>query len=384
MSAGKSIKEQDSSAKDDQWVVHTSKITADSLEQWSALHAQQQEQPFYLHATWISAMSTALFDDTLIMASAYLGPSAAAITPNTLPDMMIPLMRSKRHRLSLPAHDHLTLGGALVNAALTQPQIVSAIASVMKTCQASKIELGNLPDESPILAQLHNRTEFDVGDAPWLLSPSRESAWFDLQSDDPVIPGKLRRNLQRLKRKLETIGEVDSQCLHGDAAQEAFDTFLTVEASGWKGSNGTGTAINRSEELVHFYRTLLASNEPGLTPMINQLTLDDEIIAVQYALCTDTCIYLLKIGYLESYAQYAPGSLLLDAVMSHATELGLSRLSLVTNPAWASRWHPNILPVWRLACHRSHASMLGARTVMGLKTTCKNLSVIRPSFVSGQ
>ncbi len=377
MSAGQQLTEKHCSQRHYAWTVIAREPDSDTLALWAGFYAQLPEQPFYLHPTWLSALSDTLLNSPLIIVCAYFTPDGYADRSLTdpavarLPDIMLPLVRSKRNTLTLPAHDHLTLGGGLINPTLTHHQIESALAKMIEVCDVTKIEFGNLPDDSILIRHLPTDTEPHSENASWLVNHARESAWFDLDGEDAVLPGKLRRNLKRLHRKLSSTGSIDVQCFTGEHAQAAFDSFLAVEASGWKGAEGT--AIRTSPELVAFYRALQAPEFPGLVPMINQLTVDNQVIAVQYALSTGSCTYILKIGYLESYAQYAPGSLLLDSVITLAKAQGNTRLSLVTNPDWASRWHPRIQPVLRLACHRTQVSALGARTVRGLKETVKNL-----------
>lgn len=380
MSVSSPIAERQQPYSDTNWSVITRELDQTSLTLWadlySCLHESQKELPFYLHATWLSALVNLVDNPPMIVCAYSDVPSAT-----TLPDIMVALLQPKRQIMTLPVHDHLALGGALVNPALTHTDIASAISAIMAICDVSKIEFGNLPDDSPMLADLPNTSEADTVNPTWLKTISRESAWFDLQSDDPAPPGKLRRNLERLHRKLMSTGTVDTQFLEGDAAKMAFDTFLKIEASGWKGTEGTDTAIAQSPKLTEFYRKLLEPEHPGLTPVINQLTVNHEVIAVQLALRTGQCTYILKIGYLEAYAQYAPGLLLINAVITQARDNGQTRLSLVTNPPWSIRWHPNIQPVWRLSCHRTQAAAIRAKTVLELKQTYKNLKVIRPNFL---
>lgn len=408
MSVGSPKSEGHQPHADTSWSVVAREFDQASLtlwaDLWRCLHESQTELPFYLHTTWLSALGK-LIDNPLVIVCAYANNPSTT----TLPDIMVALVQPKRQIMTLPVHDHLTLGGALVNPALTHADIDSAISAMMATCDVSKIEFGNLPNDSPVLVGLpctrggdtgegdtgecdtgeyntgdHRTADHHTGNPTWLKTLSRESAWFDLRGDAPVLPGKLRRNLQRLHRKLMSTGKVATQFFEGEDAITAFDTFLTVEASGWKGTEGTDTAIAQSPKLTEFYRELLEPRHPGLVPMINQLTVDDEVVAVQLALRTGQCTYILKIGYLEAYAQYAPGSLLIESVITQARANGQTRLSLVTNPPWSNRWHPNIQPVWRLACHRTQTAAMRAKTVLGLKQTYKNLKVIRPNFLSGQ
>lgn len=68
--------------------------------------------------------------------------------------------------------------------------------------------------------------------------------------------GKLRRNSRRLSA-LDDVRFVNVTEA-ADLPRE-LEAFLQVEASGWKGESGTGSAIQLHPELVAFYRTLTST-----------------------------------------------------------------------------------------------------------------------------
>ena len=210
--------------------------------------------------------------------------------------------------------------------------------------------IADLPADSVLGGALGAETAAPEG---WSRRPSRASARFALDGDACHPPGKLRRNLARLRRRLATRGALRVETVTGaDGAptaarlEAAFERFLAVEASGWKGEEGT--AIARDPALTGFYRALLAPREPGLAARIDLLWLDEECVAAQYALVTDRRLSLLKIGYDERHADCSPGSLLLESTLEHARAAGLATLSLVTSPPWAARWHPEERALWHV------------------------------------
>ena len=79
-----------------------------------------------------------------------------------------------------------------------------------------------------------------------------------------------------------------------------------------------------------------------------ELELGGRTIAAKLALRTGDALHLLKIAYDESLGEHSPGSLLLEAVLERAADDGLDRVSLVTSPAWAARWHPLVAPTWHV------------------------------------
>ena len=70
--------------------------------------------------------------------------------------------------------------------------------------------------------------------------------------------GKFQRNLRRLENRLNGKGDVSWQYIHD--VQEQLDTvsqFLDLEASGWKGEDGTNTAIKSNPRVIAFYHELI-------------------------------------------------------------------------------------------------------------------------------
>ena len=364
-------------------------LDTDALQEWAVLHQSQDELPFYLHPDWVRALDTCLFKKSLLAVSVYSSDGQATESTTKQPLVMLllhsPAKTEGKSRFSIgaPVHDHLTLGDVLIADGQEPTGIQSAIAAVLNHCDVSRLVFHNLPENSLLYASIKNT---DVGDgeknsAPiWLCSRARDSAYFDLTDGSSVPPGKLKRNLKRLRGKLEKEGTVESRSYRGSDALQAFEVFMDIEASGWKGAEGTGSSIQADSQLSQFYQTLLQPEFEGLIPEINHLCLNDEVIAVQYALRTGLTQYILKISYNESFGYFSPGSLLLEDVIERAKQAGVEKLSLVTSPAWAERWHPQILPVSRIVAHRSSLLAAGERTVHGIRKRVKRASLIRFSI----
>jgi CelD/BcsL family acetyltransferase involved in cellulose biosynthesis len=326
---------------------------------WPELFAAQPEARFYQHPDWLLAASTHLLDTPLELACVYHDEALV---------LLLPLQaRAQRHRFNAPSHDHLTLGDILIAPSLNEAERKSALAQALALAGNTQWDwqIGNLPQRSA----LSSCTQDQPG---WEQRESRQSAWFDLQDKQPPGSGKLRRNLKRLRSKLQEQGQVHAQWLTGaDELQEALGHFLALEASGWKGEEGQATAIAANPALQGFYQQLLTPQFTGLQPVICLLWLDEQCIAAQFGLQTDDCLSLLKIAYDENYSQFSPGSLLLQDTADHAMEQDLATLSLVTAPPWAERWHPLTEPVWHLTHYANNPGGQALRTLNRLKQTAK-------------
>lgn len=135
-----------------------------------------------------------------------------------------------------------------------------------------------------------------------------------------------------------------------DAASRAFDAFLEIEASGWKGQAGAASAIRLDPRLLGFYGGLIEGLPASQQVWIATLRLDGRPVASNFCIRTDDTLAILKIGYDESLRQAAPGNVLLALLLETCcADSGIEWVSLVTGPAWAQRWCPQEVPVYSLA-----------------------------------
>lgn len=343
-------------------IVESGSISQAQMTAWQRLFETDSDARFYHHPHWVLSIAKNLSPTTLGLAFLKIDGSLS---------MVLPLCGSSGHkRCTHPAHDHLSLNDLLIEPALKQDEqkLLQAINAILEVSDRSwsDWQISNLPQSSALVSalakiddslvkedvQAHTTT---IHTAPlntvgnWLVKQTRYSASFDCSSDDCPPTGKLKRNLRRLRKQINEEGELRVEtATDDDALALAFEQFLLVEASGWKGSDENATAINADESLREFYRSLTKPESDGLHPEINLLWCNDECIAAQFGLRTNNCLSLLKIGYNENYARFSPGYLLLESVLEQTNSRGIATLSLVTSPPWADRWHPDTIPVWHI------------------------------------
>jgi len=343
-------------------LIHHDSLTTDSIAatDWLLLLSEQPQSRFYHHPDWYLAIDEHLLPGKIELSSIRRDNAVVAIMPG--------VYNAQRHRLATPVHDHLSLGDVILRPGLDTDAIEQTFDTLLSDSSSAlwDWQIGNLPAHTPLArtATDHEKTHTQVRMA-------RESAWFDL-SDSPVPGGKLRRNLNRLRSKLGSEGAITLQWVTDQAElPAAYEHFLTLESSGWKGRSGQSTAIAHDPALSGFYRRLLHPVFPGLKPLITLLWLDQRCIAAQFGLRTGDCISLLKIAYQEEFASYSPGSLLLQDVMAEAALRSVRTLSLVTSPQWASRWHPEIEPVWHVTRYAGNSGGLALKTLDRIKQTAR-------------
>mgnify|MGYP001496408257 CR=1 FL=1 len=156
---------------------------------------------------------------------------------------------------------------------------------------------------------------------------------------------KFRKGLLKKLRKAEEQGELRLVCATTtEDLPQAFEDFLTVEDSGWKGERGT--SIKKQPKKLAFYRHLLKEyGERGIC-QINILYSKDVPIAAQFGVRVGRRLFLLKIGFREDYAAVSPGYLVLYKLVEESAARGeIDSVSFVTGVNWIDRWHPRHLDV---------------------------------------
>ncbi len=149
-------------------------------------------------------------------------------------------------------------------------------------------------------------------------------------------------NLRKARNKLSRAAGVEYVTAHRSTElASALADFLDVEASGWKGAAGTRSAIKLDREVNAFYEALIDSYGRLDACEINLLKVEGKCVAGQFCLVVGETSYMLKIGYDESYAQFAPGNMLLEHTLRRYMEEGVVKyVNLVTDAEWHASWRP--------------------------------------------
>jgi hypothetical protein len=151
-----------------------------------------------------------------------------------------------------------------------------------------------------------------------------------------------RRSLKRAKQYLCELPRLQfTFTQNGPELEEKLEVFMDVEASGWKGTQGVGTAIKLHPNLIRFYHTLTHTLSDSGKISINTLTTNEKCIAGQFCILLDDTAYILKIGYDEGYKRFAPGNLLVDLFIKRSMEdCTIKNINLITDAEWHGDWRP--------------------------------------------
>jgi CelD/BcsL family acetyltransferase involved in cellulose biosynthesis len=116
------------------------------------------------------------------------------------------------------------------------------------------------------------------------------------------LPKKRLKEWSRQLRRLKERGEVRFRFA---SDQGAIESFLALEAKGWKGAQHT--ALGADAQLATFTRSMLARLASEGTLAIHLLELGDHALAAGVVLRTGRRAFYWKTAYEESYAEYSPG-----------------------------------------------------------------------------
>ncbi|TPI36729.1 GNAT family N-acetyltransferase [Mesorhizobium sp. B3-1-6] len=149
------------------------------------------------------------------------------------------------------------------------------------------------------------------------------------------------REFRRLKRRLADQGKLEHIVARGqDEIRHAIESFLTLEAAGWKGRERTAMAIDRyraafAREAVH----RLAEQDMC---RIHLLTLDGRTVACLVVFVEAGVAYTWKTAYDEALSAYSPGTLL----MIEVTKQHLDDPNIVMTDSCAVPDHPVMSRLW--------------------------------------
>ncbi|AMJ60683.1 GNAT family N-acetyltransferase [Bosea sp. PAMC 26642] len=124
-------------------------------------------------------------------------------------------------------------------------------------------------------------------------------------------PGYKKRMQQF--RAIGRDGEVTVRRLRTEKAREAFETFLTLEAAGWKGKAGTAIACLPAD--AAYFRKLVALFAAQDALQVDTLLLGGQAIAMGVLIESAGSRHFLKIAYDETQSRHSPGRALTIAMI---------------------------------------------------------------------
>lgn len=157
--------------------------------------------------------------------------------------------------------------------------------------------------------------------------------------------GKSRQTWARKERKLMQGAGTQFEVIRDRSDLDGvMDEILDVEASGWKGREGT--AIRQQPDTLAFYTRIARDCADRDRLRLFLIRKDGDIIAFQLCTFLDGVIYMLKIGFREEHSRTSPGQVLQTQILRwcfdqhnvHAFDLlGGGGEAFTTKLRWANR-----------------------------------------------
>jgi CelD/BcsL family acetyltransferase involved in cellulose biosynthesis len=155
------------------------------------------------------------------------------------------------------------------------------------------------------------------------------------------VRGKKRKELRRLANRLGELGTVRFSILEDTADLPNWcETFLALEAAGWKGRDGAALA-NTPATTAFFHDCMAGAHSAGRLEF-QRLDLDARAIAMLINFRTPPGSWSFKIAYDEGLARFSPGVLI--ELENLARVLGDGQIDWMDSCAVAD--HPMINSLW--------------------------------------
>lgn len=169
---------------------------------------------------------------------------------------------------------------------------------------------------SPVWAALKGGMDGYVvhKDAPARLSFLDVTGGFDAYMKNL---GKMRRNLRIGRKRLGSRGTITVELRKGpDAGADFMPDFLALEASGWKGRNGT--AMLNDPASARFNTALVENFAAKRRLEWHLIRVDGRLVAAGIGLRCGSSLMLPKYAFDEDFAECMPGSLLTEEILREA------------------------------------------------------------------
>ena len=157
-----------------------------------------------------------------------------------------------------------------------------------------------------------------------------------------ALGAKKLKELRRLRNRLAEHGAVRFEIARStqDVAA-ALETFLQLEASGWKGQRGTAL-LQDAGDASFVRRATVALADSGQCEIVT-LRAGDTPIAAAIVVRHQHRAFYFKLGIDERFAKYSPGvQLTLELTRHLCADPAIASADLTASPD-----HPMIDPIWR-------------------------------------
>jgi CelD/BcsL family acetyltransferase involved in cellulose biosynthesis len=287
-------------------------------DSWDAL-VGDGSTPFDTHRWYRAWWGAFGRPDELAIGTAWEGDRLAAVLP----------LRRRRGRLTAMANEHTPLFRPVGR----EPAATALVRHVLAGDEAS-VELTHVPETDAVVGSASESTRapsrYEVVErqhvSPFIETAGTFDAWRKLTKPN------WRSDLDRFARNLRKRPKAEFSIVQVPTnLTEELDTGFRVEASGWKGEQGT--AILSSPQTETFYRDIARSFHDRRQLRLSRIALADGWAAFDFCLLAGGRLYLLKTGFDERFRNLSPGLILRLATIERCFDLGLEAHELLGGDA---------------------------------------------------
>jgi CelD/BcsL family acetyltransferase involved in cellulose biosynthesis len=239
-----------------------------------------------------------------------------------------------------------------------EEQAREELARAIAALGVDRVQLYGLMQREPGTGALREALRgagYSVAETPGPFCP-----WLELPASYEELLGSvsasLRSQIKRRRRGLEKqLGEVSCRTVAGGESFDAdLETFLRLEASGWKGTSGT--AILSAPATERLYRGFAHAAAARGWMRLYVLEAGGEPIAADYGCAFAGCGVFVKTGFDEAHSRLSPGLVLRAEVLRLSIEEGLHGYDFLGEAdTYKTRWTQEVRPRTRLYAYRGLA-----------------------------
>jgi CelD/BcsL family acetyltransferase involved in cellulose biosynthesis len=317
-------------------------ITEIDADAWRELAARAAEPNGYYLPDWELAVNASVPGRT--------GASVLAAWHDKMLAGLLPVVSMRQaFRIPLPALVSAHPYGTLCSPPLDHGMAVDAAATLMQAARQSGARALVLRDVALDGAAMKAFNTVLRGEGlrrralQWHLRASLEATRDADELLHDALGGRKLKELRRQRNRLaEQHGAVTFAVARSrEDAAAALETFLTLEAGGWKG--GRGTALAQVEGDATFIRRATSALAATGNCEIVTLRAGETPVASGIVLRHQSRAFFFKLGVDERFAKFSPGVQLTLDLTRHLC----ADPSITSADSTASADHPMINPIWR-------------------------------------